>query len=77
MSELVIELVLRFGKVIAAEQLQSTLDLGLKKRLAEEQQWLQDYASVVTRDDFARTERRVGLKVRIAMFIVQLVGGAL
>jgi CDP-diacylglycerol--glycerol-3-phosphate 3-phosphatidyltransferase len=50
---------------------------GLRKRLAEEQQWLQDYASVVTRDDFARTERRVGLKVRVAMFIVQLVGGAL
>ncbi|KAB5531174.1 hypothetical protein GE09DRAFT_973658 [Coniochaeta sp. 2T2.1] len=54
-----------------------TQNEGLKKRLAEEQQWLQDYATVVTRDDFARTERRVGFKVRIAMFIVQLVGGAL
>lgn len=54
-----------------------TQNEGLKKRLGEEQQWLQDYATVVTRDDFARTERRVGLKVRIAMFIVQLVGGAL
>jgi CDP-diacylglycerol--glycerol-3-phosphate 3-phosphatidyltransferase len=54
-----------------------TQNAGLKKRLGEEQQWLQDYATVVTRDDFARTERRVGLKVRIAMWIVQLVGGAL
>ena len=54
-----------------------TQNEGLKKRLGEEQQWLQDYATPVTRDDFARTERRVGFKVRIAMFIVQLVGGAL
>jgi len=62
---------------LEANALIVTQNEGLKKRLAEEQQWLQDYASVVTRDDFARTERRVGLKVRIAMFIVQLVGGAL
>lgn len=54
-----------------------TQNEGLKKRLGEEQQWLQKHTTVVTRDDFARTERRVGLKVRIAMFIVQLVGGAL
>lgn len=54
-----------------------TQNEGLKKRLGEEQQWLQEHTTVVTRDDFARTERRVGLRVRIAMFIVQLVGGAL
>jgi CDP-diacylglycerol--glycerol-3-phosphate 3-phosphatidyltransferase len=49
----------------------------LKKRLGEEKNWLQDYAKPVTLDDFARTERRVGLNVRIAMWIVKLVGGAL
>ena len=49
----------------------------LKKRLGEEQTWLQEHATRVTRDDFATNERRVGLKVRIAMWIVQLVGGAL
>lgn len=54
-----------------------TQNEGLKKRLREEEQWLQEYATPVTRDDFAKTERRVGFKVRIAMFIVQLVGGAL
>lgn len=54
-----------------------TQDAGLKKRLGDEQKWLQEYANPVTLDDFARTERRVGLKVRIAMWIVSLVGGAL
>jgi CDP-diacylglycerol--glycerol-3-phosphate 3-phosphatidyltransferase len=54
-----------------------TKDPGLQRRLGEEQKWLQDYAQTMTRDDFARNERRVGLKVRIAMWIVQVVGGAL
>ncbi|ROT38999.1 hypothetical protein SODALDRAFT_332440 [Sodiomyces alkalinus F11] len=49
----------------------------LKERLGQEQAWLQEYAKPVTRDDFATNERRVGLKVRIAMWIVSLVGGAL
>ncbi|KAH8890053.1 hypothetical protein GQ53DRAFT_179824 [Thozetella sp. PMI_491] len=49
----------------------------LKERLGEEQRWLQGHAAPVTRDDFAKNERRVSLKVRIAMWIVQLVGGAL
>ncbi|KAL2176384.1 uncharacterized protein P884DRAFT_203261 [Thermothelomyces heterothallicus CBS 202.75] len=50
---------------------------GLKKRLGEEQRWLQEHTSIVTRDDFAKADRRVGIKVRIAMTIVQLLGGAL
>ncbi|KAI1444619.1 hypothetical protein F5Y02DRAFT_153299 [Annulohypoxylon stygium] len=54
-----------------------TRDPDLKKRLGDEQKWLQEYANPVTLDDFAKTERRVGLKVRIAMWIVSLVGGAL
>ncbi|KAF3771071.1 hypothetical protein M406DRAFT_326474 [Cryphonectria parasitica EP155] len=54
-----------------------TRNEDLKKRLGDEQQWLQEHATQVTRDDFARTERRVSLKVRIAMWIVSLVGGAL
>ncbi|KAM7204737.1 hypothetical protein V8F20_003521 [Naviculisporaceae sp. PSN 640] len=49
----------------------------LKQRLGDEQRWVQEHSAVVTRDDFAKTERRVGLKVRIAMMIVQLLGGAL
>jgi CDP-diacylglycerol--glycerol-3-phosphate 3-phosphatidyltransferase len=49
----------------------------LKQRLGEEQSWLQDYTKSMTLDDFAKNDRRVGLKVRIAMWIVQMVGGAL
>ena len=54
-----------------------TRDEDLKKRLGAEQRWLQDFAKPVTLDDFATNERRVGLNVRIAMWIVSLVGGAL
>jgi CDP-diacylglycerol--glycerol-3-phosphate 3-phosphatidyltransferase len=55
-----------------------TADEGLKKRLGEERDGLgADHTTVMTRDDFARSERRVGIKVRIAMWIVGLVGGAL
>ncbi|KAI1145580.1 hypothetical protein F4825DRAFT_473832 [Nemania diffusa] len=54
-----------------------TKDEDLKKRLGAEQRWLQDFAKPVTLDDFATNERRVGFNVRIAMWIVSLVGGAL
>ncbi|KAG5984157.1 hypothetical protein E4U55_005870 [Claviceps digitariae] len=54
-----------------------TKDEKLMKKLGDEQAWLQEHARKVTRDDFARSERRVGLQVRIAMWIVSLVGGAL
>ncbi|KAG6009939.1 hypothetical protein E4U21_000710 [Claviceps maximensis] len=54
-----------------------TRDEKLMKKLGDEQAWLQEHAHKVTRDDFARNERRVGLQVRIAMWIVSLVGGAL
>jgi len=54
-----------------------TEDEGLKRRLLEEREYLRTYAEEVTRDDFARAERRVGIKVRVAMWIVGLVGGAL
>ncbi|ATY58628.1 CDP-diacylglycerol-glycerol-3-phosphate 3-phosphatidyltransferase [Cordyceps militaris] len=54
-----------------------TRDEGLKGRLKGEQEWLQEHARTMTREDFSTNERRVGLKVRIAMWIVSLVGGAL
>lgn len=54
-----------------------TKDEKLMKQLGNEQTWLQAHARRVTRDDFAKNERRVGLQVRIAMWIVSLVGGAL
>lgn len=62
---------------LEANTLIVTSNPDLQKRLGEEQQWLQEYATPMTRDDYAKTERRVGLHVRIAMWIVTLVGGAL
>lgn len=49
----------------------------LKRRLGGEQRSLQENTSIVTRDDLAKTDRRVGLKVRLAMLMVKLAGGAL
>ena len=62
---------------LEANTLIVTSNPDLQKRLGEEQQWLQEYATPMTRDDYAKTERRVGLHVRIAMLIVTLLGGAL
>jgi CDP-diacylglycerol--glycerol-3-phosphate 3-phosphatidyltransferase len=54
-----------------------TADEGLQERLKEEKDGLEEYAKRVGMDDFIKTERRVGIKVRVAMWIVSLVGGAL
>jgi CDP-diacylglycerol--glycerol-3-phosphate 3-phosphatidyltransferase len=54
-----------------------TTDEGLKKQLREERDGLQDYATRVGMDDFISTERRVTWMVRVAMWIVGVVGGAL
>lgn len=54
-----------------------TRNPGLRKRLKEEEQWLGQYARPVGKDEFSRTERRVGLHVRVAMWLVTLLGGAL
>ena len=54
-----------------------TADEGLKARLKEERDGLEEHAQKVGMDDFIGIERRVGIKVRVAMWIVGLVGGAL
>ncbi|PLB33817.1 CDP-diacylglycerol--glycerol-3-phosphate 3-phosphatidyltransferase [Aspergillus candidus] len=54
-----------------------TGDAELKRKLGAETQWLQSDAQVIERDDLRRTERRVGWHVRLAMWIVERVGGAL
>ena len=54
-----------------------TGDEGLKKRLQEETEWLQKDATVTTQDDLMKVDRRVGLKVRVAMWLVEKLGGAL
>ena len=54
-----------------------TRNESLQKRLEMEQNWLQEYSSQVDLNEFTKTERRVGLHVRVAMWIVTLLGGAL
>lgn len=54
-----------------------TRDEGLKGRLEEERKGLQEFAGRTTRDDLAKVDRRVGFHVRVAMWIVKAVGGAL
>ena len=62
---------------LEANALVVTRNAALQQRLADEQAWLQTHAAAVTRDDFAKPERRVRLHVRLAMWIVQAVGGQL
>lgn len=54
-----------------------TNDQELKRKLGEETERLQKDAKPVSREDLMRTERRVGWNVRLAMWIVEKVGGAL
>lgn len=54
-----------------------TDDEDLKKRLKEETEWLQKDARIATQDDLMNVDRRVGFKVRAAMWLVEKLGGAL
>lgn len=54
-----------------------TEDDGLKKQLGEEVEWLQKDSRKVDMQDFERTERRVSLKVRLALWLVGALGGQL
>ncbi|KAK7894287.1 CDP-diacylglycerol--glycerol-3-phosphate 3-phosphatidyltransferase [Exophiala xenobiotica] len=54
-----------------------TGDDGLKARLRKETENLEADATVATQDTLARIDRRVGLKVRLALWLVEALGGAL
>ena len=54
-----------------------TGDEGLKKRLKGEVENLEKDASVADQDTLARVDRRVGLRVRLALWLVEALGGAL
>jgi CDP-diacylglycerol---glycerol-3-phosphate 3-phosphatidyltransferase len=54
-----------------------TADPELKKKLKAETEWLQKDATVTTIDDLRMVDRRVGFKVRAAMWLVERLGGAL
>ncbi|RKF61877.1 CDP-diacylglycerol--glycerol-3-phosphate 3-phosphatidyltransferase [Erysiphe neolycopersici] len=54
-----------------------TNNLNLKKQLAKERDALEENAKTISYTELSTPERRVGLKVRLAMWIVSTVGGAL
>ncbi|KAI8940901.1 hypothetical protein NX059_002159 [Plenodomus lindquistii] len=55
----------------------ATSDPGLRRRLGEEVRWLGEYAGEVDEREFERPERKVGLSVRLSMWAVRVLGGAL
>ncbi|KAH3976292.1 CDP-diacylglycerol--glycerol-3-phosphate 3-phosphatidyltransferase [Parastagonospora nodorum] len=55
----------------------ATSDPGLRKRLGEEVKWLGEYAKEVDESEFEKPERRVGMSVRLSMWLVRVLGGAL
>lgn len=54
-----------------------TGDEELKRKLRAETEWLQKDASVTTQDDLMKIDRRVGFRVRAALWLVERLGGAL
>lgn len=54
-----------------------TEDESLKKQLREEVEWLQENSKRVQMEDFERMERRVSLKVKLALWLVGVLGGQL
>jgi CDP-diacylglycerol--glycerol-3-phosphate 3-phosphatidyltransferase len=55
----------------------ATSDPGLRRRLGEEVKWLGEHAKPVDAAEFEKPERKVGLNVRLAMWAVRVLGGAL
>lgn len=54
-----------------------TGDEELKRKLRAEVEWLERDASVTTKDDLMKVDRRVGARVRAALWLVERLGGAL
>ncbi|CAI6333289.1 unnamed protein product [Periconia digitata] len=55
----------------------ATSDPGLRRRLGEEVKWLGEHAKPVDEKEFEKPERNVSMSVRLSMWIVRVLGGAL
>ncbi|KAF1972224.1 hypothetical protein BU23DRAFT_555259 [Bimuria novae-zelandiae CBS 107.79] len=55
----------------------ATSDVGLRRKLGEEVKWLGEYANKVDESEFERPERKVSIGVRLSMWLVRVLGGAL
>ncbi|MCJ1289971.1 CDP-diacylglycerol--glycerol-3-phosphate 3-phosphatidyltransferase [Xylographa carneopallida] len=54
-----------------------TTNAGLQERLRKEEENLLQYSRAITEEDLKGGDRRVGWRVRVAMWIVKVVGGSL
>lgn len=54
-----------------------TTDPGLRRRLGEEVRWLGEHATRVDEREFEKEDRKVGMNVKLAMWAVRVLGGAL
>lgn len=55
----------------------ATSDPSLRKRLGEEVKWLGEYATRVDETEFEKPDRKVSMGVKLSMWIVRVLGGAL
>ena len=55
----------------------ATTDPGLRKRLGEEVKWLSEHAKAVEEREFEKPDRNVSISVRLSMWLVRVLGGAL
>lgn len=55
----------------------ATTDPGLRRRLGEEVKWLGEHAKTVDESEFDKPDRKVSLSVRLSMWAVRVLGGAL
>lgn len=55
----------------------ATSDAGLRRRLGEEVAWLNEHAKPVDESEFEKPERKVSVGVRLSMWAVRVLGGAL
>ena len=55
----------------------ATSDAGLRRRLGEEVRWLNEHAQPVGEEEFEKPERKVSIGVRLSMWAVRVLGGAL
>jgi CDP-diacylglycerol--glycerol-3-phosphate 3-phosphatidyltransferase len=55
----------------------ATTDAGLRKRLGEEVKWLGEHANKVDESEFEKPDRKVSMSVKLSMWLVRVLGGAL
>ncbi|KAH7122782.1 CDP-diacylglycerol-glycerol-3-phosphate 3-phosphatidyltransferase-like protein [Dendryphion nanum] len=55
----------------------TTSDPGLRRRLGEEVRWLGEHAKKVDETEFEKPDRKVSISVRLSMWLVRVLGGAL